>query len=253
MTTSSRRRSRAWAAAFTGFLLVTAGAGGYAIRSATEDEAHRTDQAQALEQQVRRLGGEPVVDLPPPGPPGPVGSPGKPGPPGRSGEPGARGRPGPPPARADIAQAVNAFCTDTDACAGRAGRDATVSRAQVAAAVVTYCDPRGDCEGQPGDTVAGPPGPPGRPGQSIVGPEGPEGPPGPPPSAEAVAAAVADYCSRPGEPCRGPAGQTGATGPAGESGRGITDIACDTLGQRIELTITYSDDSTETVDCGGGP
>lgn len=106
-------------------------------------------RAQVLKAQVKRLGGNPAVDVPSPqrdlGPAGPAGIPGltglrgEPGPPGKAIR-GPRGRP------------------------GRTGSTGATGR-----------------PGKPGESITGPAGPP---GESITGPAGPQGPPGPGPACE---------------------------------------------------------------------
>ncbi|WP_211246647.1 hypothetical protein [Amycolatopsis taiwanensis] len=104
-------------------------------------------QAQQLAQQVRSLGGTPVVEPPVPGPQGPQGEPGAAG---AAGAPGPQGPPGPvgvagPPGPAGPSGAPGA--------SGRDGKDGATG-------------PAGPSGAQ------GPAGP--------AGPQGPQGPPGPP-------------------------------------------------------------------------
>lgn len=87
-------------------------------------------------------------------------------------------------------------------------------------------DGRDGVDGQPGP--AGPAGPPGADGAD--GADGKPGPPGP-------------------EGPQGPVGPEGPQGPAGrdgDDGRGIASISCDT--DTDDWTVTYTDDTTETID-----
>lgn len=277
--TPNRRPGRLWLAFALVLMLVSVGIGGYGLAAAQDDESAAQQnaaaakrhasaaigvarrvagKAQVLEDQVKALGGDPAVNVPAPGNlpgviPGPIGLPGLPG------------LPGPAPSPQDVLAAVASFCADSAGCRGADGRDVTPT--QVAAAVATYCNARGQCTGPRGAT--------GRPGETVVGPQGDQGPPGPPPTAEAVGAAVSDYCAahngcqgpqgpqgppptdaqisqavadfcgRPGEPCRGPAG------PQGPQGVGISDIACDTVGQEITFRVNFTDGTSQTFSCGG--
>jgi len=147
--------------------------------------------AQALAQQVKRLGGKPVVN--PTSPPATTGP---------QGPAGARG---PAPTAAQIERAVAAYCST-----GRCGKRPT--QAQVRAAVAAYCS---------GGTCTGPAGKNGTNGKdsTVPGPQGPQGatgPQGPGPTDEQIAAAVRDYCA--GGACKGPQGDTGPQGPAGPAG-----------------------------------
>jgi len=66
-----------------------------------------------------------------------------------------------------------------------------------------------------------------------------------------VQEAVTTYCATRDE-CRGPVGPQGEQGLRGGDGRGITALACDST-TPLELTVTYTDGTTETYSCGGGP
>lgn len=180
--------------------------------------SENAEQAERLAQQVRRLGGDPVVepdDLEEPVKPAPV-----------------------TVDRGEIALAVAAYCSG-GTCSGTDGRDATTN--DVAAAVATYCNRRGDCTGP-----AGRPGSNGTDGgDGTDGADGAPGAAGPPPSDAQVAAAVAAYCTD--GACRGPAGTPGKDG---KDGRGITGLTCDSV-TPLELEVTYTDGSTDTLTCGG--
>lgn len=103
------------------------------------------------------------------GPPGSEGAPGSTGAPGPAGAAGANGETGPGPSDEQLADAVAAYCAQTDTC--RAGP----TPGQIRAAVAAYC------ADQPSGTCVGDPGPQGEPGAvGETGPEGPQGPQGPP-------------------------------------------------------------------------
>lgn len=194
---------------------------------AVQLESSRAD-AQALADQVEGLGEEPVVT-----PEAPDADP-MPGP------PGARGEQGPGPSPEQVAAAVSAYCAG-----GRCA--APPSGAQVSAAVVAYCS-EGRCTGPAGAAGAaggdGQDGTDGATGSSgPAGPTGPQGPAGPAPTADQIRAAVDAYCTTNG--CTGPQGETGQTG------RGIAALACASppLTGTTAITVTYSDGTTETIDC----
>lgn len=197
---------------------------GQADRVALRSElAQSRTEAQALAEQVESLGAEPVVT---PDPAGPM--------PGPAGERGPRGPQGVGPSPEQVAAAVAAYCAG-----GRCA--APPSDPQVTAAVVAYCA-EGRCTGRDGAAgAAGTAGDPGTPGEA--GPPGPAGEPGPAPTAEAVRAAVDAYCADVG--CTGPPGETGPPG------RGINALACESavVTGTTRITVTYSDGSTQTVDC----
>lgn len=160
--------------------------------SAQGDARSATDAVAALAQQVRDLGGTPVIEPSQvPGPTGPAGA------------------QGPGPTDAQVAAAVSLFCASHSNCTG------TPSQAQVAAAVRAYCTD-GACTGPKGSAgssgVAGAAGAAGATGQAGAG-----GAQGPGPTSDEVAAAVAAYCSAHGD-CTGPAGQQGSAGPRGDTG-----------------------------------
>jgi hypothetical protein len=169
------------------------------------EAAERNSQiAEALAQQVRRLGERPVAkpEATPQPMPGPAGEPGQRGPVGPS---------GPAPSAAEIQSAVAVYCAS-----GRCdGRDPTTS--QVAAAVVSYCDRRGECRGP-----RGAPGQDGADGRDGVdgedGTDGQDGADAPPPTQAQVDAAVARYCDANGG-CRGPKGDRGEPGTDGKDGQ----------------------------------
>lgn len=170
--------------------------------------------ASALTDQVRDLGGRPVInpeDL----------------------EKALEGRSGTAPTDADVSFAVQLYCAD-----GRCnGRDPSIS--QVAAAVATYCNRRGECKGPKGEV-------------GVTGQVGEPGPTGPPPSVESVMSAVVTYCSSRNE-CRGPKGENGANGTDGKdgvNGRGISAVTC-VDGQFV---VSYSDgtQSDGIGDCQAG-
>ena len=137
--------------------------------------------SQALAEQVKRLGGKPVVDPPAVTP--------------------SQGERGPGPTASQVRAAVADYCAG-DRC------KPTVSRAQVAAAVADYCA-GGACQGRPGAADNGTDGT-----NGATGATGPQGPQGPGPTADQIAAAVEAYCAD--GKCRGEKGETGDTGPAGE-------------------------------------
>lgn len=147
------------------------------ISSLARQADDNASAAQALEDQVRSLGKQPVADVPETLPRGP------------EGDRGPRGYKGRAPTPEEIAAAVESYCDRTD-CRGPAP-----SMQQVAAAVSSYCDTRGQCRG--------PEGQPGEPGA-----DGQQGDQGPPPSDEQVLAAVATYCSE-RDNCQGPQGDPG--------------------------------------------
>lgn len=95
------------------------------------------------------------------------------------GEPGAQGPQGDPgraPTAAEIALAVQNYCSIND-CTGADGRDGPApSTEQVADAVEAYCAANNDCQGPTGE--AGADGQDGQDGKSITGPAGPAGPRG---------------------------------------------------------------------------
>lgn len=124
------------------------------------------------------------------------------------------------PSAASVAAAVHRYCA-TGACRGRG-----VTTTQIRAAVTAYCAD-GRCIGAPGaDGQNGTPGTDGAPG--------PAGTPGPGPTDEQVAAAVASYCGS-GSSCEG---------------RGIVSMTCSILGPLgFQIVVTYTDGTTETVDC----
>lgn len=125
-------------------------------------------------------------------------------------------------------------------------------------------------DGEPGARGAvGPAGKAGEPG--LPGPTGPTGPVGGRGDDGPVGASGEDGQDgtpgergpqgEKGEPGRdgldgasGPQGEQGEQGPAGQpgaTGRGITAIACDSA-TPFALTVTYSDGTTETYECGPG-
>lgn len=133
--------------------------------------------AQALKEQVKRLGGKPVAE---------------------PGEPPA-GPQGPGPTETQVKAAVADYCAG-DRC------KPTVSRSQVAEAVAAYCV-SGICRGADGadgtDGVNG-----------DNGTDGTDGATGPGPTPDQIADAVESYCAD--GKCRGEKGDTGDTGPAGK-------------------------------------
>ncbi|HKY59219.1 MAG TPA: hypothetical protein VJL80_14375 [Aeromicrobium sp.] len=141
------------------------------------DDEHAA--AQALKEQVKRLGGKPVAE---PGEP-PVGP------------------QGPGPTASQVKAAVVDYCAG-DRC------KPTVSRSQVAAAVADYCA-GGRCLAK--DGTDGGPGQDGSDGAD--GADGTDGAPGPGPTDEQIAAAVAAYCDGGGN-----CGEDGADGQDGKDG-----------------------------------
>lgn len=134
----------------------------------------------ALGEQVKRLGGKPVVD--PPATP-------------------TQGERGPGPTAAQVRAAVADYCAG-DRC------KPTVSRSQVAAAVADYCA-GGLCQGE--DGTNGGPGADGTDGtDGANGTNGTDGAPGPGPTDEQIAAAVEAYCAD--GKCRGEKGDAGTDG-----------------------------------------
>lgn len=187
-------------------------------RAALRAELERSlSDSAALAEQVQRLGATPVVT------PDDVRGP--------RGERGPRGARGEGPSPEQVAAAVTVYCAG-----GRCA--APPSDSQVTAAVVAYCA-QGRCTGRAGtdgaDGAVGEPGP--------AGPAGPAGEPGPAPTVEQIRASVTAYCADVG--CTGPPGE------AGPPGRGIDALACDSppLTGTTRITVTYTDGSTQTVDC----
>lgn len=166
----------------------------------------------ALGEQVKRLGGKPVVD--PPATP-------------------TQGERGPGPTAAQVQAAVADYCAG-DRC------KPTVSRSQVAAAVADYCA-GGLCQGK--DGTNGGPGTDGTDGAN--GADGTDGAPGPGPTDEQIAAAVAAYCTD--GKCRGEKGDSvkGDTGDTGSVTPG--DYTCPD-GQWI-TAIHVAEGGAMTVDC----
>lgn len=117
--------------------------------------ADHLEQMKALTEQVERLGGKPVVDLP-------------------------STSPGTGPTATQVKAAVADYCAG-DRC------KPTVSRSQVAAAVADYCA-GGLCQAKDGTN-----GGPGKDGTD--GADGADGAPGPGPTDEQIAAAVEAYCA----------------------------------------------------------
>ena len=133
------------------------------------------EQARTLADQVRRLGGVPVVSPPPQ--PTPARS-------GAQGRTGATGTPGRPPTQAEVSAAVAAYLRANPPPRGRAP-----TMAEIITAVSGYltqnpppagpAGAKGD-EGDPGETGA-------------TGPQGDRGEQGPPPTDEQVRTAVAAF------------------------------------------------------------
>ncbi|HEY9353418.1 MAG TPA: hypothetical protein VIP28_09220 [Nocardioides sp.] len=174
--------------------------------------------AQALKEQVKRLGGKPVAE---------------------PGEPPA-GPQGPGPSALQVKAAVADYCT-ADRC------KPTVSRSQVAAAVADYCS-GGLCRGK--DGTNGGPGTEGTDGaDGANGANGTDGAPGPGPTDEQIAAAVEAYCAD--GKCRGDKGEKGDTGDAGPAGKDatITPSGADCPdGERVSGVHLLADGSL-TVSC----
>ena len=153
-----------------------------AARSSLEADLNEQEAAStALAEQVKRLGGKPVVD--PPATP-------------------TQGERGPGPTAAQVKAAVADYCAG-DRC------KPTVSRSQVAAAVADYCA-GGLCRGK--DGTNGGPGTDGTDGTD--GANGTDGAPGPGPTDEQIAAAVEAYCAD--GKCRGDKGEKGDAGADGK-------------------------------------
>lgn len=169
--------------------------------------------SQALAEQVKRLGGKPVVD--PPATP-------------------TQGERGPGPTEAQVKAAVADYCAG-DRC------KPTVSRSQVAAAVADYCA-GGLCQGK--DGTNGGPGADGTDGTSGTdGTDGADGAPGPGPTDEQIAAAVEAYCAD--GKCRGDKGEKGDPGADGSVTPG--DYTCPD-GQWI-TAIHVAEGGAMAVDC----
>lgn len=167
--------------------------------------------ASALAEQVKRLGGKPVVD-PPTAPP-------------------AAGQRGPGPTEAQVRAAVADYCAG-DRC------KPTVSRSQVAAAVADYCA-GGLCQAKDGAN-----GGPGKDGTD--GADGADGAPGPGPTDEQIAAAVEAYCAD--GKCRGEPGRDGTDGADGKDAT-ITPSGMDCPeGERVNGVHLLADGSL-TVSC----
>ncbi|WP_167131918.1 collagen-like protein [Paramicrobacterium chengjingii] len=134
---------------------------------------------------------------------------------GEPGSVGPQGEPGRAPTSSEIAVAVSNYCT-VNGCRGADGQDGEPpTPEQVAEAVTAYCAANNDCQGPVGETgERGAQGEQGVPGESITGPQGPKG-------------------------------DTGSSGSDGKDGRGITAITCNTDNNWI---ITFTDDTTTTVD-----
>lgn len=120
-----------------GFYLAAANAGQRAERAELitqlDEERAKVD---ALYEQLRSVGEDPVVE---PGSDSPSSQPGATGPTGPQGVPGDDG---PPPSAADVLTAVNAYCASIGGCKGADGTNGT-----------------NGTNGQPGESVVGPQGP----------------------------------------------------------------------------------------------
>lgn len=127
-----------------GFYLAAANAGARTERieliQQLDEERAKVD---ALYEQLRDLGEDPIVDKSDP-------TPGATGPSGPTGEQGIPGQDGRTPTAAEVLAAVNAYCATVNGCVGPAGTNGT-----------------NGTNGQPGT--------PGANGESIVGPAGPAG------------------------------------------------------------------------------
>jgi hypothetical protein len=146
---------------------------------------------------------------------GEKGDPGATGPVGPRGERGLRGPPGAPGQRGQAGSTPPCLMTSMH-CQGAPGLDGKVGPRGPAGS-----DGSDGTDGTDGvDGATGEPGP--------VGPSGPEGPTGP----------------------TGPTGPQGPEGPPGTAGRGVVNVTCDSM-QPITFTFTFSDDSTQTISCGG--
>ncbi|MPZ71167.1 MAG: hypothetical protein GEU71_16820, partial [Actinobacteria bacterium] len=203
-----------------------------------------------LAQQVRELGGNPVVEsqievMPVPGPPGERG---RVGPIGPQGPPPSEAQvrsavlayfainppqPGRPPTEAEIQAAVSRYCAARNGCAGDAGPRGVSGATgetgpqggqgeQGPQGIPGEQGPQGEPGEQGPSGEQGPVGPMGEQGpQGDTGPEGPEGDDAPSPTQTQVDAAVADFCAE--NDCQGPEGEPGEDG---EDGRGIVSIEC---------------------------
>ena len=152
------------------------------------------DRSRTLAEQVRRLGGVPVVSPPPQPAPAQSGTPGRPG---------ATGAAGRPPTEAEVSAAVTAYLREHPPPRGRAP-----TMAEIITAVSGYLR-----QNPPPAGPAGATGPQGEKGETgNTGPQGDRGEQGPPPSEEQVRAAVAAFFASHTLTCtpEGPAG--GVTG-----------------------------------------
>lgn len=180
------------------------------------------EAARRLAQQVKNLGGNPVVD---PGDLTPVVGP--------------AGPPGPAPSAAAIQLAVSRWCS-SGRCDGR-----SPTAGDVAAAVARYCNARGECQGPKGDTVVGEKGATGATG--ATGQTGDTGAVGPPPSDAQVAAAVDSYCaSRPDGNCVGASGADGKNGDTWTPTSIVCEQEPDVVPPAYDLVFTFAlSDGTE--------
>lgn len=91
--------------------------------------------------------------------------------------------------------------------------------------------------------VPGPRGPVGKPGRD--GEDGADGAPG----EDGIGAAGADGAQGPAGP-PGPAGPAGKDGANGKDGRGIASMACTGGMPPMTITVTYTDGTSQTIQCG---
>lgn len=136
------------------------------------------EQARTLADQVRRLGGVPVVS-PPPSP-----APAQSGAPGKAGPSGAAGAPGRTPTQTEVGAAVSAYLKSNPPPKGRAP-----TMAEIITAVTGYLTEHPPPAGPAG--AKGDQGDKGDPGDA--GSQGDRGEQGPPPTDEQIRAAVAAY------------------------------------------------------------
>lgn len=168
-----------------------------------EQQAASSQAASQLAEQVKDLGGRPVVD------PEDLES--------LRGEQGIPGIPGRPPSSAEISLAVQSFCSG-----GRCdGNNPTAS--QVAQAVASYCNNRGECRGDQGEVGDRGPGPTGNQVASAV---------------ETYCAARNNCTGPQGVP--GDKGDTGAKGDKGEKGDKGDKGERGEAGESLSFPFTFS-------------
>lgn len=215
----SQRRPRLLGLAAVAMMLLSFGVGGYALAASQEDESQALSVARRVASKAQALEAQvkSLGEEPVVNVPQPGNLPeaiqGPAGIPGLQGLPGEPGPPGPQGPPGPPGQRGPRGAT------GGRGPTGTIGSA-----------------GSPGP--AGEPGPQGDPGpQGEPGPQGPAGEPG---------------AAGPPGPA-GPAGPAGERGPQGPAGVGIANIVCDTVGQQITFTVTFTDGTEQTFSCGSPP